>query len=63
MYRQIAVVQHSQKEKNTELWYGRDGQGRPLRVQGEDKGQTGAEGVKTSQGDLCLAEGEGGSGQ
>ena len=38
MYRQIAVVQHSQKKKNTELWYGRDGQGRPLHVQGEDKG-------------------------
>ena len=26
------------ERKNTELWYGRDGQGRPLRVQGEDKG-------------------------
>ena len=38
MYRQIAVVQHSQKKKNTELWYGRDRQGTPLRVQGEDKG-------------------------
>ena len=29
---------HSQKKKNTALWYGRDGQGRPLRVQGEGKG-------------------------
>ena len=28
----------SKEKKNTERWYGRDGQGRPLRVQGEDKG-------------------------